>query len=91
MVLICSCSMQVGTLVTGFLSQTELGAQSVLLRYAMFTTGFVFALAAAPITLMGRAAGAAESSHLLNSAGRRSHSSVTTSSDGAPKSKLFTY
>ena len=75
--------MQVGTLVTGFLSQTELGAQSVLLRYAMFTTGFVFALAAAPITLMGRAAGAAERSPLLNSAGTLSHSLVTASSGKA--------
>lgn len=76
--------LQVGTLVTGFLSQTELGAQSVLLRYAMFSTGFVFALAAAPITLMGRAAGALDTLPPLNSSasGSRFSSSAAVSGPG---------
>ena len=51
---------EVGTVVTGFLSEQELAAQSILLRYAMVIISLTFSLSTVPITHMGRAAGQAE-------------------------------
>lgn len=45
---------------TGFLSEYELAAQSILLRYAMVIISLTFSLSTVPITHMGRAAGQAE-------------------------------
>lgn len=54
----------------------------MLLRYAMFSTGFVFALAAAPITLMGRAAGALDTLPPLNSSASGSRFSTSAEVSG---------